>query len=399
MTVRLNAFQQEIGAALPDWQGAQLPGTQALVGRYCRLERIAVERHAADLYEAYQDAADARDWTYLTAGPFDTFEDYRAYLAGAAKLTDPMHHAVIDLASGKAVGTLALMRIDAPNGVIEVGSVTYSPRMKRTRISTEVMSLLLKYVFEDLGYRRFEWKCDALNAPSRAAALRYGFTFEGIFRQAIVTRQRNRDTAWFSIIDDDYPALRATYARWLAPDNFDAHGAQRRTLVAIRTELARETADARPDATHPAPAVRPLAATDEAAWRVLWRDYQTFYHTALNETMFATTWARLFDAGEPMFVLGAFDDAGRLLGIVHALYHRSCWTTGPYCYLQDLYTADDARGRGVGRALIEAVYAQARDAGASRVYWLTHETNTTARTLYDQVATNAGFIQYRKDVG
>ena len=231
MTFRLNEFQQPIGAALPGWQGAQLPGAQPLVGRYCRLERIDVERHAADLYEAYRDAPDARDWTYLFAGPFDTFEAYRTYLTAAAKLADPMHHAVIDSASGKAVGTLALMRIDAPNGVIEIGSVTYSPRMKRTRISTEAMSLLMRYVFEELGYRRFEWKCDSLNAPSRTAALRYGFKFEGIFRQAVVTRQRNRDTAWYSILDSEYPTLKAAYSQWLDASNFDAQGKQIRRLA------------------------------------------------------------------------------------------------------------------------------------------------------------------------
>ncbi len=114
--------------------------------------------------------------------------------------------------------------------------------------------------------------------------------------------------------------------------------------------------------------------------------------------MFATTWARLMDPAEPMFVLGAFDASGTLVGIVHSIYHRSCWTEGPYCYLQDLYTAPDARGQGAGGALIEAVYDHAREAGASRVYWLTHETNTTARALYDKLANNAGFIQYRHDV-
>ncbi|MCO7261537.1 GNAT family N-acetyltransferase [Dickeya zeae] len=233
MIVRLNEYQQPIGNALPDWQGAQLPDGQSLVGRYCRLDRIDVERHAADLYDAYQDADDLRDWTYLPVGPFDTFEAYRIYLTAVATLTDPMHYAVVDLVSGKAVGTLALMRIDAPNGVIEVGHVTYSPRMKRTRLSTEAMSLLLTYVFEDLGYRRFEWKCDSLNAPSRAAALRYGFTFEGIFRQVIVTHKRNRDTAWHSIIDGEYPALRAAYTQWLDEHNFDEEGRQIEKLTEL----------------------------------------------------------------------------------------------------------------------------------------------------------------------
>lgn len=227
MTVRLNEFGQPIGALVADWQGAQLPDAPSLTGRYCRLERVDVERHAADLYEAYQDASDAADWTYLPVGPFTTFASYRTWITAAASLTDPRHYAVIDQASGKAVGTLALMRIDAPNGVIEVGHVTYSRRLKRSRIATEALSLLLTYVFEDLGYRRFEWKCDSLNAPSRAAALRYGFRFEGLFRQVIVTRQcGNRDTTWFSIIDGEYPALKAAYRRWLDESNFDAEGGQ-----------------------------------------------------------------------------------------------------------------------------------------------------------------------------
>jgi GNAT superfamily N-acetyltransferase len=145
--------------------------------------------------------------------------------------------------------------------------------------------------------------------------------------------------------------------------------------------------------------VRPLAAADEAAWRPLWDGYRQFYRSPASDAVTATTWARLLDPAEPMFVLGAFDAAGKLVGIVHAIYHRSCWTDGPYCYLQDLFTAADARGQGAGSALIEAVYERACEAGASRVYWLTHETNTTARALYDKLAHNAGFIQYRKDLG
>jgi RimJ/RimL family protein N-acetyltransferase len=238
MTIRLNEYQQPIGAALPDWRGAQLPGRTPLTGRYCRLERLDVARHAADLYEAYGDAPDGRNWTYLTAGPFDTFEAYRSALAAAAASNDPMHYAVVDNASGKAVGTLALMRIDADNGVIEVGIVNYSPRLQRTRMSTEAMALLLQYVFGELGYRRFEWKCDTLNAPSNAAARRYGFTFEGIFRQAMVRRGRNRDTAWYSIIDSEAAALSAAYERWLDPRNFDAQGRQIQTLRDVMAHCA-----------------------------------------------------------------------------------------------------------------------------------------------------------------
>ncbi|RDK02158.1 GNAT family N-acetyltransferase [Paraburkholderia lacunae] len=221
-----NAFDQPVGAPVPGWNGARAPAREPLVGRYCRLEPVDVERHAEDLYDAYSSATDARDWTYLNVGPFESLAAYREHLTRAAASADPLHYAVIDLATGKAVGTLALMRIDPANGVIEVGHVTYSPRLKRTRIATEAMFLLMNHVFGELGYRRFEWKCDSLNGPSRTAALRYGFTFEGIFRQAIVYRQRNRDTAWFSMLDGEWPALRACYARWLDAGNFDAHGQQ-----------------------------------------------------------------------------------------------------------------------------------------------------------------------------
>jgi RimJ/RimL family protein N-acetyltransferase len=231
MEVKRNEFDQPIGAPLPGWNGAQAPGREPMVGRYCRIEPLDVARHAEDLYDAYSSAADGRDWTYLAVGPFDSLAAYREHLTRMAASADPFHHAVIDLATGKAVGTLALMRIDRANGVIEVGHVTYSPRLKRTRIATEAMFLLMTQVFDQWGYRRFEWKCDSLNGPSRTAALRYGFTFEGIFRQAIVYRGRNRDTAWFSIIDSEWPALRASYARWLDAANFDARGQQVQKLV------------------------------------------------------------------------------------------------------------------------------------------------------------------------
>jgi RimJ/RimL family protein N-acetyltransferase len=303
---------------------------------------------------------------------------------------DPLHFAVVDLASGRAVGTLALMRIDAANGVVEVGHVMFSPHLQRTPLSTEAQYLLMRHVFDELGYRRYEWKCDSLNAPSRRTAQRLGFTFEGVFRQAIVTKGRNRDTAWFAVIDGDWPALRAAFEAWLAPDNFDADGHQRQGLAALR---AAHSGAARADLQ-----LRPLAATDHAAWLPLWRGYQSFYKVDLGEALDARTWQRLLDPAEPMHALGAFDAAGQLLGIVHCIFHRSTWTEGPYCYLQDLFTVPAARGRGVGRALIEAVYAHAAAGGASRVWWLTHESNAPGRLLYDRVAQNAGFIQYRKSL-
>ncbi len=201
---------------------------------YCRLERLDVERHARDLFAAYRAAPDGRDWTYLGVGPFDDEAKYRQHAEAAARSTDPRHYAVIDRNTGKAVGTLALMRIDPTNGVIEVGHVTFSPLLKRTPISTEAQFLLMSYVFDELGYRRYEWKCDSLNAPSRAAAQRLGFTFEGVFRQALVYKGRTRDTAWFSILDTEWPAHKQAFQAWLAQENFDEQGRQRKSLDELR---------------------------------------------------------------------------------------------------------------------------------------------------------------------
>jgi RimJ/RimL family protein N-acetyltransferase len=230
MTERHNEFGQPIGFEVADWKPRPLPPRTAMIGRHVRVEPVDVERDAAALYDAYRSAPDGRDWTYLFVGPFDDFDAYRAHLARMAQTSDPLHYTIIDVATGNAVGTAALMRIDPAHGVIEVGHIAYSPLLKRTPAGTEAMFLLMRRVFDELGYRRYEWKCDSLNAPSRAAALRYGFQFEGIFRQAIVYKSRNRDTAWFSIIDREWPAVRHGFERWLRPENFDANGRQRERL-------------------------------------------------------------------------------------------------------------------------------------------------------------------------
>ncbi|MCP3715032.1 GNAT family N-acetyltransferase [Paraburkholderia sp. CNPSo 3281] len=238
MSARLNEFQQPIGDPVTGWQPRERPARVTIEGQFCRIEPIDLDRHAADLFEAYATAADGRDWTYLFAEPFTDFAAFRESLAKAAASSDPFHYAVIDRASGKAVGTFALMRIEPVHGVIEVGSVTFSPRLKQTPLSTEAQYLLMRYVFDDLGYRRYEWKCDSLNAPSRKTALRLGFQFEGIFRQAIVYKGRNRDTAWFAIIDRDWPLVKAAFEQWLSKENFDAQGQQRASLVGLREAAA-----------------------------------------------------------------------------------------------------------------------------------------------------------------
>lgn len=240
MTQELNTFGQPIGPSLSSWTERPFPPATPMIGRTCSLEPLDVERHAADLYAAYAEAPDGRDWTYMFVGPFATLSDYVRYLRAEAAKRDPQHHAIIDVATGKPVGTAALMRIDQTHGVIEVGHITYSPRLKRSHAGTEAMFLLMTRVFDELKYRRYEWKCDSLNAPSRHAAERYGFTYEGIFRQAIVYKGRNRDTAWYAMTDGDWPLVRAAFEHWLAPENFHAHGGQRRSLSEIRAELAGE---------------------------------------------------------------------------------------------------------------------------------------------------------------
>jgi len=234
MHERTNAFGQPIGFPVEHWSERARPPRTSMFGNYCRLEPLEAERHAADLFEAYSDAPDDRDWTYVNRQRPASLQQFREEVSTLAANPDPLNFAVVDLASGRAVGTIALMRIDPPHGVIEVGGVLYSPRMQRKPAGTEAIYLLGRRVFDELRYRRFEWKCDSLNAPSRAAAQRYGFTFEGIFRQAMVYHGRNRDTAWYSMLDSEWPRVRAAFERWLDPDNFDEGGEQRQSLATLR---------------------------------------------------------------------------------------------------------------------------------------------------------------------
>ena len=236
MTDRTNEFGQAIGCDLPDWTARELPAPVIMEGRFCRLEPINADRHAADLHAAFSSAPDGRLWTYMAVGPFADALAYCDYLASLETSADPRHYAVIDLGSGKAVGTMALMRIDPKNGVIEVGSVTFSPLLQQTPISTEAQYLLMAYVFDQLRYRRYEWKCDHFNLPSRKTAQRLGFSFEGIFRQAVVYKGRSRDTAWFATIDSDWPKIASAFQAWLAPSNFDATGHQKHSLADLRAQ-------------------------------------------------------------------------------------------------------------------------------------------------------------------
>jgi RimJ/RimL family protein N-acetyltransferase len=231
---RCNEFGQPIGPALPEWSPRPHPPRTAIEGRFCRVEPLDPDRHAVELFAAISDDAEGRNWTYLPHGPYPSFGPYREYLETAARRDDPLVHAILDSTGGGAVGVASLMRIDPAAGVVEIGGINYSPRLQRKPAATEAMFLLMRRVFDELGYRRYEWKCDSLNIPSRAAALRLGFRYEGLFRQATVYKGRSRDTAWFSIIDREWPGLRASFERWLDPANFDAAGHQRQRLTDFR---------------------------------------------------------------------------------------------------------------------------------------------------------------------
>ena len=237
--MQTNAHGQPIGDPVPDWQPRPRPEARTFTGSYCRLERLDPARHADDLFTADQADTDGTSWTYLPYGPFAHPEDYAAWVTEVAAQPDPYFFAVVDteepsLTSGQAVGVLSLMRVQPEAGSIEVGHIHFSPAVQHRRAGTEAHHLLGTYVFDQLGYRRYEWKCDALNEPSRRAAVRLGFQFEGIFRQSQIVKGRNRDTAWYAIIDAEWPRVREAFRAWLAPDNFDTQGRQRSALQARR---------------------------------------------------------------------------------------------------------------------------------------------------------------------
>jgi len=225
-----NELGQPVGFPLTDWQSRQRPPGCSIEGQRCRIEAYDPDRHNSELYKAFAKDSDQSNWTYLPYGPFDQFEAFDYWARESCQGDDPLFHSVIDLKSGKAVGLASYLRINPGMGVIEVGHIHFSPLLQRTTLSTEAMFLMMKRVFDELGYRRYEWKCDALNAPSRKAAKRLGFIFEGIFRQAAIYKNRNRDTAWFAIIDKDWLTIRAGYELWLSPDNFNEEGQQKHSL-------------------------------------------------------------------------------------------------------------------------------------------------------------------------
>lgn len=232
--VEVNKKRQPLGAVVENWTARPCLKKITLEGRFCALEPLEKEKHAVGLFEAFQKTG-TEMWTYIPVGPFDSLQDYRAMLD---KLTasNNVHFAILNKTSGRPVGQICLMRCDPANGVVEVGYVLFSSELRKTTMATEVQYLLMKYVFESLKYRRYEWKCDSLNAPSRKSALRLGFQFEGTFRQAAVNKGRNRDTQWFSVIDAEWSCCRLAFEKWLNDENFEK-GKQKVSLSDIRRTL------------------------------------------------------------------------------------------------------------------------------------------------------------------
>jgi RimJ/RimL family protein N-acetyltransferase len=224
---------QPVGLPVANTAPAPRPGPVTLKGRYGRIEKLTAG-HAADLWKVF--AGQDQVWTYIAAnGPFADAAEFSAFIAVRAAADDPYAYAIVDL-SDRAIGYFTLLRIEPAMRVIEVGHVLYSPSLQRTPLGTEAQYLLARYVFETLGYRRYEWKCDALNAPSQRAALRYGFVYEGTFRQYMIAKGRNRDNAWFSMLDSEWPARKRNFERWLAPENFDGEGRQKLSLMALNQQ-------------------------------------------------------------------------------------------------------------------------------------------------------------------
>ena len=225
------SVRQSLGAPV-DARPAKRPQRPTLVGRHVTLTPLS-GGHARSLFEHSSGVANEGLWTYLFNGPFTSQEAFAADVEAKAKADDPHYFAVLDNVTGEAVGYQSLMRIDALHRVIEVGGILYTPPLQRTPGATEAQYLFARHVFEDLGYRRYEWKCNDLNAPSKRAAERLGFKFEGVFRQHMIVKGRNRDTAWFSMLDSEWPVRKAAFERWLAPANFDDSGWQKISLTSL----------------------------------------------------------------------------------------------------------------------------------------------------------------------
>lgn len=341
---------------LSDWAGAGVPEGRTLTGRYCRVERLDVARHGDDLWAAvaHHDSL----WDYLGYGPWADKPAFFDWLATRVPLADPFSYAIVDLATDTALGVATLMEIRPAMGVIEVGHIFFSPAMQRRPMATEAIYLLGRHAFRDLGYRRFEWKCNAANQPSRRAAIRFGFQFEGIFRQHMIVKGRNRDTAWFSIIDEEWPLVERAFERWLAPGNFDARGLQRLALSGMTTR------------EYEVGALRMQRMTVSDRDEILAFQEQAYARNReiLKAEPLPLKWDYdgIFSATEVWSVR----DKGQLVGVL-ILRPRE-----DDLYLESVATLPQVQGGGYGNAMLNATEFRARDWGYRAIRLVTGEKLT-----------------------
>ncbi len=237
-----NPLGQPVGFTVEGWRAPERPSRQSMDGRFCRVEPLNPERHSESLFESNSADTEGRNWTYLPYGPFDDLGSYRTWLDSVSAGEDPLYYAIVELRTGRATGVASYLRINPGVGLIEVGHINLSPQLQHTPAGSEAMFLMMENAFA-LGYRRYEWKCDALNGPSRVAAQRLGFSFEGVFRQATMYKGRNRDTAWYAIVDKEWPAIRDAFLRWLDPSNFGAGGQQKLRLSDLSKPMLEDRLD------------------------------------------------------------------------------------------------------------------------------------------------------------
>jgi RimJ/RimL family protein N-acetyltransferase len=349
-----------VTADLSSWSPRPRPQRRVFEGAYVRLEPLDAARHGDELFKAGSGSEAERLFRYLGEGPFADRAEFERWLERSAASEDPLFFAAIDQGTGRVEGRLSLMRIDAANGVIETGHLMFGPRLAQTRAATEAIYLLARYSFDELGYRRFEWKCNDRNEPSKRAALRFGFAFEGVFRQHMVIKGESRDTAWFSIIDREWPARRRAFERWLAPGNFDEAGRQRISLSALNADAILEDGEA---------SVRLRRAARADAARL----------TAFQQAAYAPNRAVLgveplpltMDYGD---VLDTFEawliEADELLGALildPQPDHLLIWS---------IASAPALQRRGIGKRLLAAAEARARALGLSTMRLYTGEKLT-----------------------
>ncbi|GGX96984.1 hypothetical protein GCM10011290_26000 [Vogesella alkaliphila] len=372
MNMQYDQYGQALGVTVDNWQGATPPQRVTLQGRSCRVEPFSRQQHGAGLRAALELDVDGRDWAYLMPRP-QTDADWHNWFGMMEDSRDPLFFAIVDQTSGQAIGSCSYLRIDPVMGVIEIGWLRFSPLLQRSVAATEAMYLLMRQAF-DWGYRRYEWKCNALNAPSMRAAPRLGFTFEGIFRQARVNWGRNRDTAWFSLLDSEWPANRAALEAWLDAANFDAAGKQQRSLDECRRALAAQTQQ---------DGVRLATLADLPQLTPLFDGYRRFYgrhDDAATSQDFIRQ--RLLQGDATILV---YEQAGELQGFTQLYPLFSSVATAPVWLLNDLFVAAPARRDGVGRKLLLAAGELARQHGVARLELATAHDNLAAQILYESL--------------